>query len=88
MRILPLAPEVERYLAERGLTKKFEKQKRLFEQNPRHPSLNTELLEPRQYKIYSFRIDKRYRAHFWLRSPETIEILTVTDHYKRPRRAV
>jgi plasmid maintenance system killer protein len=85
VRILPLASDVERYLRDRKLWEKFEKQKRLFEENSRHPSLHTELLEPKQYKIYSFRIDRRYRAHFWLKSPDTVEILTVTDHYQRPR---
>jgi predicted nucleotidyltransferase len=47
MKILPLHPELEEYLKVRGLEKKFEKQIDLFKENSFHPSLRTELLEPR-----------------------------------------
>ncbi|MDO8751981.1 MAG: hypothetical protein Q7J22_00285 [Candidatus Wolfebacteria bacterium] len=82
MKILPLHPEIIVYLGKRNLVGKFEKQKRLFEENPFHPGLNTELMEPKAMKIWSFRVDRKYRAIFIFRSSETIEIIDVNLHYK------
>lgn len=82
MKILPLHPEIENYLRKRNLTKKFDKQKRLFEQNPFHPSLKTELLEPKPMRIWSFRINRKYRAIFIFCGKDTIEIIDVNDHYQ------
>jgi len=82
MKILPLHREIKKYLKKRNLEKKFEKQKRLFERNLFHPSLKTELLEPRKMRIWSFRLDKKYRALFIFRNKETIEIIDVNDHYQ------
>ena len=81
MRVLPLAKRLAAYLAERGLRERFEKQRWLFEQNPFHPSLHTEILEPRHLRIYSFRITRRYRAIFIYRG-NSIEIVDVNDHYQ------
>ena len=53
MKILPLHPELKEYLKARQLDKKFEKQTNLFKENPFHPGLRTELLEPRRMKIWS-----------------------------------
>ncbi len=64
MKILPLHSEIRRYLEKRNLAEKFEKQKNLFEQNPFYPGLGTEILEPRKMKIWSFRVDRKYRAIF------------------------
>ncbi|MBU4014017.1 MAG: hypothetical protein KJ550_11185 [Proteobacteria bacterium] len=50
---------------------------------PSHPSLNTELLEPKHRLIYSFRIDRRYRALFICLPEDTTEILAVTKHYHK-----
>jgi hypothetical protein len=66
MIILPLDSELVGYLQKRKLLKKFEKQKIRFEENPFYPGLNTELLEPRGLKLWSFRIDRKYRAIFFL----------------------
>jgi len=82
MKILPVHREIIRYLRERQLLKKFEKQLGLFEQDTFHPSLETELLEPRELRIWSFRIDKKYRAMFIFRSSDTIEILEANNHYQ------
>lgn len=60
MKILPLHREIDDYLKKQKLGRKFEKQIKLFADNPLHPSLKTELLEPRKMKIWSFRIDKKY----------------------------
>lgn len=82
MKIHPLRKDLSDYLKHHGLEKKFFKQRRLFENNPFHPSLNTELLEPSHRKIYSFRIDRKYRALFFYRGNEEIEIIDINNHYK------
>ena len=82
MRIFPLHPEIQEYLKRHRLEKKFEKQKSLFERNPFHQSLGTELLEPKQLRIWSFRVDKKYRAIFIFRNGQTIEVLDVNNHYR------
>ena len=81
--ILNLREDIEEYIKKHGLSKKWEKAKRLFENDPSHPSLNTELLEPKHRLIYSFRIDKKYRALFICLSEDTIEMLAVTRHYRK-----
>ena len=81
--ILDLREDIEEYIKKHGLSKKWEKAKRLFENDPSHPSLNTELLEPKHRLIYSFRIDKKYRELFICLSEDTIEILAVTRHYRK-----
>jgi Txe/YoeB family toxin of Txe-Axe toxin-antitoxin module len=82
MKVLPLHPELKAYLKIRQLEKKFEKQINLFKENSFHPSLRTELLEPRRMKIWSFRIDKKYRALFIFIEKDIIEIIDVNDHYQ------
>ncbi len=81
MKVKPLNPRFEKYLKGHGLVKKFHKQLKLFQENSKHPSLNTELLKPKQMRIYSFRIDRKYRAIFGIISGE-IEIFDITDHYQ------
>lgn len=81
MQIKPLRSDLLRYLKKHCLVKKFEKQIKLFCQNPKHPSLNTEQVEPKQLKIYSFRIDRKYRAIFILTDRGTVEIVDVNLHY-------
>jgi len=64
------------------LQSKFEKQIKLLTENPKHPSLNLELLEPKKYGIYSFRIDRKFRALLIFRQDKNIlEILNITVHY-------
>ena len=82
MKILPLHPEIQEYLNKRKLETKFKKQKSLFEKNPFHPGLKTELLEPKKMHIWSFRIDRKYRAIFIFINKETIEIIDINNHYK------
>ncbi|MCG3121171.1 MAG: hypothetical protein ALAOOOJD_04171 [bacterium] len=81
MNILSLRADLERYLDKHQLRKKWNKQKRLFEQNWRHPSLNTELLEPKDLQLYSFRLDRKYRAVFVFVDDNTVEILDINPHY-------
>ena len=80
--IAELREDIRQYIQKHGLLKKWEKAKRLFENSPSYPSLNTELLEPRHRLIYSFRIDKKYRALFICLSDDKIEIIAVTKHYR------
>lgn len=47
-----------------SIRKKAEKQETLFRQNPFHPSLHTEKLEPKGKQVWSFRIDRSYRILF------------------------
>lgn len=50
------------------LQRKAEKQERVFRENPFHPSLHTEKLEPREREVWSFRIDRslsRYISLSW-----------------------
>ncbi len=82
MQILPLRTDQERFLKKRTLLRKYEKQKGLFEENIFHPSLNFELLEPKHLQVYSFRIDRKYRALFIFITPELVEIIDVNNHYR------
>ena len=82
MKILPLKKRLVKYLQTRNLAKRFKKQAGLFLDNPFHPGLRTELLEPRQHHIYSFRVTGKYRALFIYREPGTIEIIEINDHYQ------
>jgi len=61
--------------------KELKKTKELFEKNPFHSSLNKEILEPKHLKIYSFKIDKKYRAIF-IYVDEKVETISITNHYK------
>lgn len=82
MEISPLHSEIKEYLRERRLWKKFQKQIIFLKNDLRHLSLEVELLEPKQMRIYSFRIDRRYRAIFIFRDQDKIEIIEVNNHYK------
>jgi len=82
MQIKPIREDLEKYLKKHNLKKKFEKAKKLFEADPFYPSLNTEMLEPKERLIYSFRLDKKYRAIFIYIDENSIEIITFTNHYK------
>ena len=81
MKLKPLRDNLHRYLVKRGLTTKYNKQVQLFEENWRHRSLKTEMLEPKEFKVYSFRIDRKYRAIFIIRKDE-VEVVEITDHYQ------
>lgn len=73
MPIKPINKKLIKFLQIHNLNKKWKKVKKLFENNSQHPSLKTELLEPRWRGIYSFRIDKKYRALFFI-SHNTAEV--------------
>lgn len=82
MKIRKIRDDQENYLRKHNLSKKYEKSKKLFENDPFYPSLNTELLEPKERLIYSFRLDRKYRAIFVYTGKDEIEIITFTNHYR------
>jgi len=82
-RIAELRPDLQQYLVEHRLAKKWLKAKSLFENDPHHPSLNTELLEPKHRAIYSFRLDRKYRVLFICLGPDVIEVFAITKHYRK-----
>ncbi len=82
MHVKQLNKYLEKYVQRKNLTKKFVKQVRFLDENPLHPSLNLELLEPRSGGRYSFRIDRKYRAIFIFTTPDEIEIVDINSHYK------
>ena len=82
-KIAELRPDLQEYLDEHGLVKKWQKTKALFENNPFHASLNTELLEPKHRAIYSFRLDKKYRALFIHLGSGAVEVFAITKHYRK-----
>lgn len=82
MQIKPLGKEVEASIGKYGLRRKWNKAKELFKVSIRHPSLHTELLEPHWRGIYSFRLDKKYRALFFITEGKA-EVFKITKHYKK-----
>lgn len=83
MKIKPLRDDQVKYLKKHNLTAKYRKAKRLFENDPLYPSLHVELLEPKHRLIYSFRLDRKYRALFIYTGEDEIEIIAITNHYKK-----
>ena len=82
MNIRPLRADIIEYLEKHSLTKKWKKAQHLFQENTHHPSLKTELLEPRWRGIYSFRLDQKYRALFFIKDKQA-EVFVITNHYKK-----
>lgn len=82
MFVRELRTDLSIFLKKHSIKKKFDKQIKILVQNPRHPSLNTEILEPKKLKIYSFRIDKKYRVIFIFTDTDEIEIIDINDHYQ------
>jgi Txe/YoeB family toxin of Txe-Axe toxin-antitoxin module len=80
MKIKELNVKLAAYVKAHRLEKKYEKAKALFENDFNHPSLNVEILEPKHLRIYSFRIDLKYRAIFII-VEDKVEVITITNHY-------
>lgn len=82
MEIKPLRKDLRELLKKRKLERRFAKQKKFFEQNPHHPSLHTEKLEPKHLNIYSFRIDRKWRAVFIVTEENKAEVVDINPHYR------
>jgi Txe/YoeB family toxin of Txe-Axe toxin-antitoxin module len=83
MLIKPLRKDLAAYLPKHKLQKKWIKCVWLLENNIHHKSLHVELLEPKSHGIYSFRIDRKYRALFFIDREGRVEIFAITNHYKK-----
>ena len=81
IKILPVNKKVVKRINQFGLNRKWEKQIGLLQDNLQHPSLNLELMSPKNMGVYSFRIDKKFRGLMFFRDFKTIEILNITVHY-------
>lgn len=81
MKVKQLTKKQQKFIGRKNLQVKFYKALELFEKDYRHPSLHVELLEPKNLKFYSFRIDLKYRAVFIVVKDE-VEIIAITNHYK------
>ncbi len=64
----------------RSIQKKFLKQERFFLENPFHPSLHTEKLQPKDRGYWSLRVDKQYRVLFRFLSSTEILLVTIGTH--------
>ena len=82
MEILPLKPRLRKFLTVRNLRNSFEKQAALFAENPFHPGLHTELLEPKHLHFYSFRLTRKYRVIFIYQGQNVIEVIDINNHYQ------
>jgi len=80
--VLPVHKDIKVYIKKHELEQKFAKQVDLLERSIKHPSLNIELMEPKHLRLFSFRIDRKYRATFIFRSGNLIEILDANNHYR------
>lgn len=80
--ILPLTPKLQIKVIKHNLSKKFAKSVLLLSQNPFHPGLHTELLEPKVSGLHSFRIDLKFRGVFLIHPDMiTIQVISITVHY-------
>ena len=82
MKLKSLRRDIIEYIIVNKLGKKWDKASGLFNNNIRYPSLEVELLEPHWRGIYSFRIDKKYRALFFIVNG-VAEVFKITNHYKK-----
>ncbi len=62
------------------IQRKAERKEKIFRQNPFHPSLHTEKLEPKSKQVWSFRIDREYRILFRFINHNKILFLTCGHH--------
>jgi len=76
-----LHPNLVKYLSKHRLENKFYRQLNILLKDFRHPSLHTEILEPKFRKVYSFRIDRKYRVIFVIRNAE-VAIIDINGHYQ------
>lgn len=82
MKVKPLKTKLIKFITAHNLTNKLAKQIKLLEENPKHPSLNTEKLTPKELGLYSFRIDRKYRVVFHILLSGEVEIIDINDHYQ------
>lgn len=81
IRILVTA-EFEKLFAKlsKVIQRKAERKEKVFRENPFHPSLQTEKLEPKNREVWSFRIDDNYRVIFRFIDGESALFLAIGPH--------
>jgi Txe/YoeB family toxin of Txe-Axe toxin-antitoxin module len=62
------------------IQRKAERRERLFRENPFHPSLKTEKLQPLQKEYWSFRVDRNYRVIFRFGEANRVYFVTCGHH--------
>ncbi|OGN03929.1 MAG: hypothetical protein A2831_02410 [Candidatus Yanofskybacteria bacterium RIFCSPHIGHO2_01_FULL_44_17] len=62
------------------IKRKAEKQEKLFRENPYHPSLRTEKLEPQGRQMWSLRVDRKHRIIFRFIDKNNVLFLTIGPH--------
>jgi Txe/YoeB family toxin of Txe-Axe toxin-antitoxin module len=82
MKVKPLNKKQIKFIEQHDLKIKYEKAVKLFEIDHRYPSLQLELLEPKNLKFYSFRLNTKYRVVFIVVDGEA-EVIAITNHYKK-----
>lgn len=64
-----------------GLSKQLNRKIGYFINNPSHPSLHFELLQPKQLGIYSIRINDQFRAKLVKAASDEYTIFEVVDYH-------
>ena len=77
----PLRSDLKKRLKRANLWTKYQKQEKFFKINYRHPSLHTEKLKPHHLNLYSFRINRQWRAIFIFTDNKAAEVIDVNPHY-------
>jgi len=62
------------------IQKKAERRERVFRENPFHPSLKTEKLQPFEKEYWSFRVDRNYRIIFRFGEANRVYFVTCGHH--------
>lgn len=82
---MPVKIEVTKQAEDRakgfGMSKQLERKKNFFINDPSHPSLHFELLQPKQLGRYSFRLNDQYRAIVIKNAPNEYTIIDVVDYH-------
>ena len=75
-------PEFEKRYRKLPLSVKIKAEKQIvfFEENPLHPSLNVEKLNPKSKEFWSLRVDKKYRIVFKFLKEDLVIFYNVGEH--------
>jgi len=63
-----------------NLKAKTKKKIELFQNNPKHPSLRSEKLEPKHLNLYSFRIGRNWRIVFDYEDSKVARLRDIDKH--------
>lgn len=80
---IELTPKAKRQASKLGLNQKLDKATTLLCDNPNHRSLNFKKIQPKQLNIYSFRLDRQYRARCAFLNQDTLWVIQVGDFHDK-----